>query len=184
MAYKDLESKISLITGASSGIGVATAKLFVDHGIRVGALSRGKEELQHAVGGLTKRGGEAIPLVVDMSFPDEMRSAIEKLVDQWGRLDIIFANADINGVWAHIDELSIQEWNNTIDVNFNGTFYTLKFSIPYLKKQGGSIIINVPPMVRLCSAKTAAPPPMPQLRLASSPWVKCSPWNWHNTRSA
>jgi NAD(P)-dependent dehydrogenase (short-subunit alcohol dehydrogenase family) len=139
---KRLKGKVALVTGGSSGIGEATARLFIREGAKVGALARTVDELQRAVNRMTKHGGNAIALTADISKPDEMQEAIEKLMGTWGRLDVVFANAGINGVWAPIDELSPEEWRRTIDINLNGTFYTLKYAIPYLKKQGGSIIVT------------------------------------------
>jgi NAD(P)-dependent dehydrogenase (short-subunit alcohol dehydrogenase family) len=69
--------------------------------------------------------------------------AVEKLVDHWGPLDVVFANAGVNGLWAPIDRLTVDEWRKTIDINLNGTFYTLKFTVPHLKKRGG-----VNPLIR------------------------------------
>jgi NAD(P)-dependent dehydrogenase (short-subunit alcohol dehydrogenase family) len=137
-----LEGKVALITGGSSGIGEATAQLFVKEGARVGALARGRQELERAVEKMTRDGGEAIPLTADISHPDEMERAVAELIDRWGQLDIVFANAGINGTWAPIHELSPEEWQQTIDINLNGTFYTLKYSVPHLKKRGGSIIVT------------------------------------------
>lgn len=142
MIYEELKGQTALITGASSGIGEATARLFIENGVRVGALARGEDGLNRAVMKMTRGGGEAIPLTADISRPDEMEAAVKKLIAKWGRLDFVFANAGINGVWAPIHELSPEEWQKTIEVNLNGTFYTLKYSIPYLKKRGGSVVIT------------------------------------------
>ena len=60
-----------------------------------------------------------------------------EIVARWGRLDIVFANAGINGVWAPIDELSPEEWDRTIDINLRGTFLTLHYTVPHLKSAGG-----------------------------------------------
>jgi NAD(P)-dependent dehydrogenase (short-subunit alcohol dehydrogenase family) len=137
-----LEGKVALITGGSSGIGEATAQLFVKEGARVAALARSRRELERAVEKMTQDGGEAIPLTADISHPDEMEQAVAEIIARWGRLDVVFANAGVNGTWAPIHELSPEEWEHTIDINLNGTFYTLKYSVPHLKKQGGSIIVT------------------------------------------
>lgn len=142
MNQQRLKGKVALITGASSGIGEATARRFVAEGARVGALARSPDELQRAVERMTRSGGEAVPLIADISRPEEMERAVEELMTTWGRLDIVFANAGINGVWAPIDELSIEAWQRTIDINLNGTFYTLKYSVPHLKPRGGAIIVT------------------------------------------
>jgi NAD(P)-dependent dehydrogenase (short-subunit alcohol dehydrogenase family) len=71
-----------------------------------------------------------------------MEAAVGEVNRQWGRLDIVFANAGVNGVWAPIEDLSPEEWDSTISINLRGTFLTVKYAIPLLKKQGGSIIIT------------------------------------------
>jgi NAD(P)-dependent dehydrogenase (short-subunit alcohol dehydrogenase family) len=138
----NLEGKVALVTGGSSGIGQATAELFVQEGARVGVLGRTPEEVEDAAKKMSRNGEAAIPLIADVSVPDQMRRAIQKLAERWGRLDIVVANAGINGKWAPIEELSPEDWQDTISINLNGTFYTIKYSVPYLKKQGGSIIVT------------------------------------------
>jgi NAD(P)-dependent dehydrogenase (short-subunit alcohol dehydrogenase family) len=138
----ELKDKVALITGAGSGIGLATAKLFAKEGARIGLLSRTGGEVIEASEEITSSGGEAIPLEADISMPEHMLSAVQKLVDHWGRLDIVFANAGINGVWAPLEELEPDEWDHTIDVNLKGTFLTVKYAVPHMKKRGGSIIVT------------------------------------------
>ncbi|MBD2608709.1 SDR family oxidoreductase [Scytonema hofmannii FACHB-248] len=137
-----LTNKVALVTGAGSGIAKAAAKLFAKEGAKVAALGRTKEELEETVAEIQSNNGEAIPLIADISQPEEMQQAVEQIVDKWGRLDIVFANAGINGVWAPIDELTPEEWDKTININLKGTFLTVKYAVPHLKKQGGSIIIT------------------------------------------
>lgn len=137
-----LANKVALITGAGSGIAKATAKLFALEGAKVAALGRTKDELEKTVAEIHQLNGEAIPLVADVSDPQEMQQVTQQVVDKWGRLDIVFANAGINGVWAPIEELAPEEWDKTINVNLTGTFLTVKYAVPYLKKQGGSVIIT------------------------------------------
>lgn len=137
-----LTNKVALVTGAGSGIAKAAAKLLAKEGAKVAALGRTKEELEETVAEIKSDNGEAIPLIADISQPEEMQQAIQQIADKWGRLDIVFANAGINGVWAPIDELTPEEWDKTININLKGTFLTVKYAVPYLKKQGGSIIIT------------------------------------------
>ncbi|MFQ4141170.1 SDR family NAD(P)-dependent oxidoreductase [Chlorogloeopsis sp. ULAP02] len=137
-----LTGKVALITGAGSGIAKATAKLFAKEGAKIGALGRSQDELEETVTEINNNHGEAIPLVADISRPEEMQQAIQTIIDKWGHLDIVFANAGINGVWAPIEELTPEDWDKTINVNLKGTFLTVKYAVPYLKKQGGSVIIT------------------------------------------
>ena len=135
-----LQDRVALITGGSSGIGRAAARLFVEHGARVGVLGRTEDEVRRAADELGE--GKAIPLVANVADGDQVRRAVETLVDRWDRLDVVFANAGVNGVWAPIDELKPEEWEQTLRVNLTGTFFTIKYSVPYLKRRGGSIIVT------------------------------------------
>jgi len=137
-----LEDKVALITGAGSGIGRAAAYLLAQEGAKVGALGRDDKDLQDVVNRIAKHGGEAMSLVADVSQPNQVQQAIEQLVDRWGRLDVVFANAGINGVWAPLEELEPEEWDQTLAVNLKGTFLTVKYAVPHLKKRGGSIIVT------------------------------------------
>ncbi|KOP22570.1 3-ketoacyl-ACP reductase [Hapalosiphon sp. MRB220] len=137
-----LTNKVALITGAGSGIAKATAKLFAKEGAKVAALGHTKDELEATVAEINNNAGETIPLVADISEPEQMQQATQAIIDKWGRLDIVFANAGINGVWTSIEELTPEDWNKTINVNLTGTFLTVKYAVPYLKKQGGSVIIT------------------------------------------
>ena len=137
-----LAEKVALITGAGSGIGEAAAKLLAKEGAKVAVLGRTDDELKEVVKQIQQGGGEAMPVIADISEADKMQQAYQQVIDQWGRLDIVFANAGINGVWAPIEELKPEEWEKTIKVNLTGTFFTVKYAVPYLKKQGGSVIIT------------------------------------------
>jgi NAD(P)-dependent dehydrogenase (short-subunit alcohol dehydrogenase family) len=137
-----LAGKVTLITGAGSGIGRASALLLAQEGAKIAALGRTESQLKEAVTEIQRNDGEAIPLLADVSQPDQMQRAIQQLVDEWGRIDIVFANAGINGVWASLEELEPEEWDETLNINLKGTFLTVKYAVPYLKKQGGSIIVN------------------------------------------
>jgi NAD(P)-dependent dehydrogenase (short-subunit alcohol dehydrogenase family) len=137
-----LDNKTALITGAGSGIGKAAAILLATEGARIAALGRTEDELQETVDEITRNGGEAMVLTADISQPGEMQSAVQQMVDRWGRIDIVFANAGINGVWASLEDLKPEEWDETLNVNLKGTFLTVKYAVPYLKKRGGSIIVT------------------------------------------
>ncbi|MFN7116374.1 MAG: SDR family oxidoreductase [Saprospiraceae bacterium] len=138
----NVKDKIAFITGASSGIGKAAALLLAREGAKVCGLSRNENELRKTVQEIEQLGGTAIYVVGDISKPEEIQRAIAKTVDAFGRLDIVFANAGINGVWAPIEELEPDEWDKTLNINLKGTFLTAKYAIPHLKKQGGSIIVT------------------------------------------
>ncbi len=138
----DLQGKVALVTGAGSGIGEAAAKKLAAAGARVAALGRTDDELTDVVAAMRSQGGQAIPVVADISDAGAMEQACRRIEKEWGRLDIVFANAGINGVWAPIEELTPEEWNRTIAINLSGTFYTIKYAAPLLKRQGGSVVVT------------------------------------------
>lgn len=137
-----LENRVALVTGAGSGIGKAAALLLAKEGAKVGVLDLEVEDAQKVVKQIERNGGKAIPLAADVSQPDQVERAVNELAEQWNRIDIVFANAGINGVWAPLEELSPDEWDKTLDVNLKGTFLTVKYAVPYLKKRGGSVIVT------------------------------------------
>lgn len=135
----DLSTKVAFVTGASSGIGKAAAKRLAKAGAKVALLARDEDELSTVA---EQIDGEVLTLAADISEEDELKSAYKRIEEQWGRLDIVFANAGINGVWAPLDELTLTEWRQTLEINLTGTFLTVKYALPLLKKSGGSIIIT------------------------------------------
>lgn len=137
-----LSGKVACVTGAGSGIGKAAAVLFAQEGVQVAALSHTADEVEQTVAEITRHGNEAIAIVADTTQEDQMQKAVQQVIDRWGRIDIVFANAGINGVWAPIEELSLADWSRTITTNLTGTFLTIKYTTPHLKKQGGAIVVT------------------------------------------
>lgn len=137
-----LKDKVAVISGAGSGIGQATALLLAKEGAKVATLDRTPEKSQKTVDQIQQAGGVAMMTIADISHPEQVQHSMDKIAQTWGKIDIVFANAGINGVWAPLDELSPEEWKSTISINLDGTFYTLKYALPYLKKQGGSVVIT------------------------------------------
>ncbi|MEZ0487105.1 SDR family oxidoreductase [Fibrella aquatica] len=142
MENNELAGKVALITGAGSGIGKAAAIMMAKAGAKIVAISRTQEEIDKTIAEVEKAGSEGLALTADISSEKDMERVYDQLDKAYGRLDIIFANAGINGVWAPIDELTPDEWRKTIDINLTGTYMTVHFGVPLLKRQGGSIIIT------------------------------------------
>lgn len=126
-----LKEKVALVTGAGSGIGKAAAILFAQEGASIAALGRTADELKATVEEINRAGGTSVPIVADISKPEEMRRAVAETIENFTRLDIVFANAGINGVWTPIEELEPDEWDKTLAVNLRGTFLTVKYAIPF-----------------------------------------------------
>jgi NAD(P)-dependent dehydrogenase (short-subunit alcohol dehydrogenase family) len=137
----ELRSRVALVTGAGSGIGRASALILAQAGATVGVLGHTRSELEKTAKAIEAAGGTAIVLEADVGDEASMRRSVDMLVEEAGRLDIVVANAGINGVWAPIDDLKPDEWDQTIRVNLRGTYLTLNLSVPHLKKQGGSVVV-------------------------------------------
>jgi NADP-dependent 3-hydroxy acid dehydrogenase YdfG len=99
-----MEQPVALVTGAGSGIGKASAIALASQGYKIGVLGHGGEEISATVADICNAGGEAIALLADISDEGEMREAVARLVERYERLDVVVANAGINGVWAPIDD--------------------------------------------------------------------------------
>ena len=136
--------KTAIITGAGSGIGRAAAIQMAKEGANVALLDLVNERTEALAQKLNAlREGSAIALEVNTADSAGMERAIAQAAKQFGGVDVVFANAGINGVVGPIEDLTPEEWQRTLDVNLTGTFLTLKYTIPHLKQKGrGSIIIT------------------------------------------
>ena len=139
----ELQARVALVTGAGSGIGKATAATLARAGAKIGVLGHTRSEIEATVSEIKADGGTAIALEADVADEDAMGAAVAQLVQAYGRLDIVVVNAGINGVWAPIDHLKPEEWDQTIRVNLRGTYMTLYLTVPHMKEHGGGSIIVV-----------------------------------------
>lgn len=138
-----LAGRVALVTGGGSGIGRAAARRLAAAGARVGVLGRTPDELVSACRDIEADGGEAFVLTADVADEAAMRHAFDELRERGGgRLDVVVANAGVNGVWAGLEELEVEEWDHTLGINLRGTFLTVKLAVPLMKASGGSIIVT------------------------------------------
>ncbi|MTH52267.1 SDR family oxidoreductase [Bacillus mangrovi] len=134
--------KVAAISGGGSGIGRAAALKFAKEGIRVCILDMDKERAVEVRDEINQFGGEAIAIETDMSDEGMVKEAIEEIRQHWGNLDVIFNNAGVNGVFSSLEEMEVSDWDHTIKTNLRSTFLFVKYSIPLLKENGGSIVIT------------------------------------------
>jgi len=139
----DLSNRVIVVTGGSEGIGAAIAKMAAAYGAKVAIFSRDEGQMQAVVDEIRLNQGCAIWAVADVSDSQQVADAFKKVVGEYGRVDGVVANAGINGVWAPIDELTPEEWRNTIDVNLTGTYLSIHHAVPLLRAGGGGSIVVV-----------------------------------------
>lgn len=133
--------KVALVTGAGSGIGKAAAIELGRQGAKVAVLSRKQDRIDAACAEVVDAGGEAIGISADVTSEAALEDAVRTIDETWGRLDLVVANAGKNGVFAPLDDLTVDEWNDTLATNLTSTFLTTRASLPLLKRQGGSIVV-------------------------------------------
>ncbi|SFZ86316.1 NAD(P)-dependent dehydrogenase, short-chain alcohol dehydrogenase family [Devosia enhydra] len=138
----ELEGRIAMVTGAGSGLGEATALKLAEEGADVVLVSRSRDELETVAAGIEAMGRLAMIADCDISDDKAMKALFSKVRERFGRLDILFANAGVNGVWAPIEELKPEEWDKTIAVNLRGTYLSIHYAVPLMKANGGAIVIT------------------------------------------
>ncbi len=136
-----LSGKVAIVTGASSGIGYATARLFAREGARVVVTSRRQIELELLVAEIEAEGGEAVALAGDIRDESLARALVETAVGRFGGLDISFNNAGITGEAVQVADISADAWQTMLDTNLTSAFFGAKYQLPAMVKQGGGSII-------------------------------------------
>lgn len=138
---KILQDKIAIVTGASSGIGQASARLFAQEGARLIVVARGEERLQALATELNRNGGEAVAIVGDVRDEDCARLAVQAAIEHFGGLDIAFNNAGTLGEMGPTPEVSTTGWRETLDVNLTSAFLAAKHQLPAMRARGGGSLI-------------------------------------------
>ncbi|MNI14267.1 Levodione reductase [compost metagenome] len=134
--------KAAIVTGAGSGIGRAAAIRLAREGAKVALFDLINESTQKTENFINNvSNGVSKAFDVDVSDPVRMEKAVSETAEMFGGIDIVFANAGINGALAPIDEMTLEEWEKTLRINLNGTFLTVKHTVPYMKERGGGSII-------------------------------------------
>jgi NADP-dependent 3-hydroxy acid dehydrogenase YdfG len=136
----DLNGKVVMITGASRGIGAATARVFAEAGARVVLLARGGDAIAELAGEI---GEAAIAVPCDISRYWEVEAAVNTAVQTFGRLDVLIGNAGILKPIVSLAEADPEEWGQVIDVNIKGVFNGMRAALPVMTAQGGGTIITV-----------------------------------------
>jgi len=138
----ELHGKVALVTGAGSGIGAATAMRLAEEGADIVLVSRTGAEIEKVGQSIEHLGRRALVAAVDVADEKAMSNLFRRIARNFDRLDFVFANAGVNGVWAPIEELKPSEWDETIRINLRGTYLTVHHAVPLMKKRGGAIAIT------------------------------------------
>lgn len=137
---ESFDGKVALITGGSKGIGYGIAEALLNLNMRVAITSRTEESAIQGAKSLTQIGkGKVLGLVADVRNYRSQEEAVNVVLEKWGQIDVLIANAGI-GHFGSIEDLSVDQWRETIDTNLSGVFYSIKAALPGLKKSGGYVI--------------------------------------------
>ncbi len=137
-----IKDKVILITGASSGIGEATALLLAKRGAKLVLAARGTERLEALSARIVGSGGEAIHAQVDVARREDVSRIVERATAHYGRLDVLVNNAGIGPI-SPLDDLRVEDWDAMIDINIKGVLYGIAAALPVFRKQGTGHFVNV-----------------------------------------
>jgi NAD(P)-dependent dehydrogenase (short-subunit alcohol dehydrogenase family) len=152
-----LQGKVAVITGATSGIGEDAAVLFAKSGARVVLSGRRQLEGNHIADKIRSTGGDAIFVPTDVAKNADVKALIEIAVAKYGRIDVAFNNAGVEGDWIPIVDQSEEAWDYTIDINLKGVWLCLKYELQQMIRQGhGGSIVNMASVAGLMGAAGAA----------------------------
>ncbi|MGB8542923.1 MAG: SDR family oxidoreductase [Candidatus Acidiferrales bacterium] len=140
----ELQGKIALITGGTSGIGRDSAVLFAKAGAKVVIAGRRETEGNETIDKVRAAGGQGFFVKADVSKASDVEVLVQKTVEKFGRLDLAFNNAGIEGVWVPLVQQTEEDWDSVIDINVKGVWLCLKYEIRQMLKQGGGgAIVNM-----------------------------------------
>lgn len=137
-----IAGKVVAITGASSGIGEATARHLADRGSVVILGARRSDRLEMLAASIASRGGKASYLVTDVRRRDDVANLVQLAMDRYGKLDVLINNAGIAPI-SRLDDLKVDDWDNMIDVNVKGVLYGIAAALPVFRRQGFGHFVNI-----------------------------------------
>jgi len=151
-----LADKVAIITGAAGGIGRATAILFAQEGAKVVVVDYAPEGGQETVEMIRRDGGEAIFVETDISKAAAVEKMVQKVVETYGRIDVLFNNAAVT-IPASVVDATEEVWDKTMDIDLKGVFLPSKYAIPHMIRGGGGAVVNTASMCGLVASRNQAP---------------------------
>ena len=136
-----LKDKVAIVTGSTSGMGRATAELFAKEGAKVVVTGRDEKRAKEVVDGIKAQGGEAMYVIVDASKTEDNKILVDKTMEAYGTVDILFNNAGMLSMSSFMD-ISLDEWNKLWSVNVTSALYLAQLVAPEMKRKGKGVIIN------------------------------------------
>lgn len=137
----DLSGKVAIVTGASSGIGRDAAKAYAEYGADVALLARRLDRLEEVAADIEKFGRKALPVACDVTQEEQIKDAVQKIADTFGKIDILLNNAG-TAVRGAVHEMTLEEWNRVVDTNLTSLFLVSKHVVPHMMKQNYGKIVN------------------------------------------
>ncbi|MDN5351276.1 MAG: hypothetical protein PWQ12_192 [Clostridiales bacterium] len=138
----ELNGKVAVVTGASSGLGADAARAYAKNGANVALLARRKEKLESLAEELRTFGVDALPVECDVTSEPSVKAGIEEVIQHFGKIDILLNNAGI-AVRGGVDTLSVADWDKSMDVNVKGIFLVSKYVVPHMKEKNYGKIVNI-----------------------------------------
>jgi NAD(P)-dependent dehydrogenase (short-subunit alcohol dehydrogenase family) len=138
-----LNDRIALVTGASRGIGAATARVLAQRGARVAVSARTVSDLEWVAASIRKKGGEALVVPCDVVNSSQVAAMTETVMKKWGRLDILVNNAGLGTPVKPVEDVSPEEWDETMLLNLKSVFLCIRAAAPIMKRQKYGRIVNV-----------------------------------------
>jgi NAD(P)-dependent dehydrogenase (short-subunit alcohol dehydrogenase family) len=140
---QELQNKVAIITGASKGIGAATAKRMAELGIKVVLTARSQDALQELAEEIKSKGGDAMAIACDVADYNQVNSAVAQAIMKFGKIDIVVNNAGLIDPIGHITDIPPEDWGKVIDVNVKGIFNMLHATLPGMEARGEGVVINI-----------------------------------------